>query len=88
MFGKVQETPQKEAIPFCPRSPYGFATLFAHWTTMNCRESLGMFASTGILFNHESPLREKKFVTRQVTDSVARICLGVKDQLVLGTLDA
>ena len=88
MFGKVQETPQKETTPFYPRSPYGFAKLFAHWATINYRESHGMFASSGILFNHESPLRGKEFVTRKVTDSVARICLGLQDQLVLGNLDA
>ena len=88
MFGKVQETPQKETTPFYPRSPYGFAKLFAHWATINYRESHGIFASSGILFNHESPLRGKEFVTRKVTDSVARICLGLQDQLVLGNLDA
>ena len=88
MFGKVQETPQTETTPFYPRSPYGFAKLFAHWATINYRESHGMFASSGILFNHESPLRGKEFVTRKVTDSVAKIYLGLQDQLVLGNLDA
>ena len=88
MFGKIQETPQNENTPFYPRSPYGIAKLFAHWSTINYRESYGMFASSGILFNHESPLRGKEFVTRKVTDGVARIYLGLQDKLVLGNLDA
>lgn len=88
MFGKVQAIPQKEDTPFYPRSPYGVAKLYAHWMTVNYRESYGMFASSGILFNHESPLRGREFVTRKITDSVAKIKLGKLDVLELGNLDA
>jgi GDPmannose 4,6-dehydratase len=88
MFGKVQETPQTERTPFWPRSPYGVAKVYAHWITVNYRESYGMFACNGILFNHESPRRGKEFVTRKVTDAVARIKLGLQKELKLGNLDA
>jgi len=88
MFGKVQEIPQTEATPFYPRSPYGVAKLFAHWMTINYRESYGIFAASGILFNHESPLRGKEFVTRKITDTVAQIHLGKAAALYLGNLDA
>jgi GDPmannose 4,6-dehydratase len=88
MFGEVQEVPQSESTPFYPRSPYGVAKLFAHWSTVNYRESHGIFASSGILFNHESPLRGKEFVTRKITDSVAKIALGKLDTLELGNLNA
>ena len=88
MFGKVQEIPQKETTPFYPRSPYGVAKLYAHWMTINYRESYNIFGSSGILFNHESPLRGKEFVTRKITDSVAKIKLGILDTLELGNLDA
>ncbi|MDU4056212.1 MAG: GDP-mannose 4,6-dehydratase [Pseudomonas oryzihabitans] len=88
MFGLVQAVPQSEDTPFYPRSPYGVAKLYAHWMTVNYRESYGLFASSGILFNHESPLRGKEFVTRKITDAVARIHLGVQDVLELGNLDA
>lgn len=88
MFGKVQEIPQTEATNFYPRSPYGVAKLFAHWTTINYRESYGIFGASGILFNHESPLRGKEFVTRKITDAVARIVLGKLDALELGNIDA
>jgi len=88
MFGKVQETPQTERTPFWPRSPYGVAKVYGHWITVNYRESYEMFCCSGILFNHESPWRGKEFVTRKVTDAVARIKLGVQDQLKLGNLDA
>ncbi|HEX4725039.1 MAG TPA: GDP-mannose 4,6-dehydratase [Pseudonocardiaceae bacterium] len=88
MFGKVQAVPQNESTSFYPRSPYGVAKLFAHWTTVNYRESYGLFGSSGILFNHESPLRGREFVTRKVTDSVAKIKLGKLDVLELGNLDA
>ena len=88
MFGKVQAVPQNEATPFYPRSPYGCAKLFAHWSTVNYRESYGIFASSGILFNHESPLRGKEFVTRKITDGVAKIKLGHLKELALGNLDA
>jgi len=88
MFGKVQEIPQMESTPFYPRSPYGVAKLYAHWMIVNYRESYGVFASSGILFNHESPLRGKEFVTRKITDSVAKIRLGKLDRLELGNLDA
>jgi GDPmannose 4,6-dehydratase len=88
MFGKVQAIPQTEETPFYPRSPYGVAKLFAHWMTVNYRESYGMFASSGILFNHESPLRGREFVTRKITDSVAKIKLGQLSHLELGNLDA
>jgi GDPmannose 4,6-dehydratase len=88
MFGKVQAVPQKEDTPFYPRSPYGVAKLYAHWMTVNYRESYGIFGSSGILFNHESPLRGREFVTRKITDSVAKIHLGQLDVLELGNLDA
>jgi len=88
MFGKVQDVPQSEETPFYPRSPYGVAKLFAHWMTINYRESYDMFGCSGILFNHESPLRGKEFVTRKITDTVAKIHLGQADVLELGNLDA
>ena len=88
MFGKVQAVPQTESTPFWPRSPYGVAKLFAHWATVNYRESFGIFGASGILFNHESPLRGREFVTRKITDGVARIKLGKLDTLELGNLDA
>lgn len=88
MFGKVQAIPQTETTPFWPRSPYGVAKLYAHWITVNYRESYDIFASSGILFNHESPLRGREFVTRKITDSVAKISLGEMDCLELGNLDA
>jgi len=88
MFGKVQAVPQAEDTPFWPRSPYGVAKLYAHWITVNYRESYGIFGSSGILFNHESPLRGREFVTRKITDSVAKIKLGKLDCLELGNLDA
>jgi GDPmannose 4,6-dehydratase len=88
MFGKVQAIPQIETTPFYPRSPYGVAKLYAHWITVNYRESYGIFGSSGILFNHESPLRGREFVTRKITDSVAKIALGKLDRLELGNLDA
>ena len=88
MFGKVQAIPQVESTPFYPRSPYGVAKLYAHWMTVNYRESYGIFGASGILFNHESPLRGREFVTRKITDSVAKIQLGQLDVLELGNLDA
>jgi GDPmannose 4,6-dehydratase len=88
MFGMVQQVPQTEETPFYPRSPYGVAKLFAHWMTINYRESYGIFGASGILFNHESPLRGKEFVTRKITDAVARIKLGANEVLELGNLDA
>ncbi|TWI66065.1 GDPmannose 4,6-dehydratase [Desulfobotulus alkaliphilus] len=88
MFGKVQAVPQNEDTPFYPRSPYGAAKLYAHWMTVNYRESYGIFAASGILFNHESPLRGLEFVTRKITDAVAKISLGKLDVLELGNLDA
>jgi GDPmannose 4,6-dehydratase len=88
MFGKAQTFPQDETTPFYPRSPYGFAKLFAHWATVNYRESFGIHASSGILFNHESPLRGREFVTRKITWSLARIRHGKLDMLELGNLDA
>lgn len=88
MFGKVQAIPQVETTPFYPRSPYGVAKLYAHWTTINYRESYDIFATSGILFNHESPLRGREFVTRKVTDTLAKISLGLHDILELGNLDA
>jgi GDPmannose 4,6-dehydratase len=88
MFGKVQETPQKETTAFYPRSPYGVAKVYGHWITVNYRESYGIFAASGILFNHESPRRGMEFVTRKVTDGVARIKLGLAKELRLGNLDA
>ena len=88
MFGKVQAIPQSESTPFYPRSPYGVAKLYAHWMTINYRESYGIFGSSGILFNHESPLRGREFVTRKITDSMAKIRLGMLDVLELGNMDA
>lgn len=88
MFGKVQAVPQVESTPFYPRSPYGVAKLYAHWITVNYRESYNIFGSSGILFNHESPLRGREFVTRKITDAVAKIKLGKLDCLALGNLDA
>jgi GDPmannose 4,6-dehydratase len=88
MFGNVPEEPQHEATPFWPRSPYGVAKVYGHWITVNFRESYGLFACSGILFNHESPLRGKEFVTRRITDAVARIKLGVQQKIRVGNLDA
>ncbi len=88
MFGKVQEIPQRETTPFYPRSPYACAKVFAHWQTINYRESYGLFASNGILFNHESPRRGETFVTRKITRAVARIVAGQQKKLYLGNLDA
>src|SRR5919199_1367509 len=88
MFGKVQEVPQTERTPFYPRSPYGVAKVYGHWITVNYRESYGLFACSGILFNHESPRRGREFVTRKVTDGVARIKLGLAKELRLGNLQA
>lgn len=88
MFGKVQEIPQAEETPFYPRSPYGIAKLYAHWMTINYRESYGIFGSSGILFNHESPLRGLEFVTRKITNAVAQIFLGKEMVLELGNMDA
>ncbi len=88
LYGKVQEVPQKETTPFYPRSPYGVSKLYAHWMVTNYRESYDMFACSGILFNHESPLRGMEFVTRKISDSVAKISTGLQDCLELGNLDA
>jgi GDPmannose 4,6-dehydratase len=88
MFGKVQEIPQSENTPFYPRSPYGVAKLYAHWITKNYREAYGIFACSGILFNHESPVRGETFVTRKIAQAVSRIFLGLQDNLFLGNLDA
>ena len=88
MFGRVQETPQTEKTPFYPRSPYGVAKLYAHWITVNYRESYNMFAASGILFNHESPRRGLEFVTRKITHTAAKIKLGLAKELRLGNLDA
>jgi len=88
MFGKVQAVPQVEDTPFYPRSPYGVAKLYAHWMTINYRESYGIFGTSGILFNHESPLRGREFVTRKITDAVSKIVLNKLDVLELGNLDA
>lgn len=88
LYGKVQETPQKESTPFYPRSPYAAAKLYAYWITVNYREAYGMFACNGILFNHESPLRGETFVTRKITQAAAKIALGSQDTLYLGNLDA
>jgi GDPmannose 4,6-dehydratase len=88
MFGKVQETPQKETTPFYPRSPYGVAKVYGHWITVNYREAYGMYACNGILFNHESPVRGETFVTRKITRGLARIALGLQDCVHLGNLDA
>jgi GDPmannose 4,6-dehydratase len=88
LFGQVQEIPQRETTPFYPRSPYGVAKLYAYWITVNYRESYGMFASNGVLFNHESPRRHETFVTRKVTRAAAAIKLGLREKLFLGNLDA
>jgi len=88
MFGKVREVPQKETTPFYPRSPYGVAKVYGHFITVNYRESYGIFACSGILFNHESPRRGLEFVTRKITDGAVRIKLGLADKLALGNLDA
>jgi GDPmannose 4,6-dehydratase len=88
MFGKVVESPQRETTPFYPRSPYGVAKVYGHWITVNYRESFGLYAVSGILFNHESPRRGLEFVTRKVTDAVARIKLGIGHEVRLGNLDA
>jgi GDPmannose 4,6-dehydratase len=88
MFGKVQEVPQRETTPFYPRSPYGVSKAYGHWITVNYRESYGLFATSGILFNHESPRRGLEFVTRKVTNGVARIKHGLDDELRLGNLEA
>src|ERR1051325_11063428 len=88
MFGKVRETPQTENTPFYPRSPYGVAKVYAYWITVNYREAYGMYACNGILFNHESPLRGETFVTRKITRGLARIAMGLEQQLFLGNMDA
>ena len=88
LYGKVQEIPQKETTPFYPRSPYAVAKLYAYWITVNYRESYGMYACNGILFNHESPLRGETFVTRKITRAVAKMGLGLQDKLYLGNMDA
>lgn len=88
MFGKVQTVPQNEQTPFYPRSPYGVAKLYAHWMTVNYRESYGIFGASGILFNHESPLRGREFVTRKITDGIAKIKQGKLDRLELGNMNA
>lgn len=88
MFGKVQEIPQTEKTPYYPRSPYGVAKLYAHWITVNYRESYGLFACSGILFNHESPLRGLEFVTRKLTNAVARINYGLQDKVIVGNMDS
>ncbi len=88
MFGKVTESPQHEGTPFHPRSPYGVAKVYGHWMTVNYREAYGLYAVSGILFNHESPRRGMEFVTRKVSDGAARIALGLADSLALGNLDA
>jgi len=88
LFGKVQETPQRETTPFYPRSPYGAAKLYAYWITVNYREAYGIYACNGILFNHESPIRGETFVTRKITRALARIKLGLQERLYLGNLDA
>ena len=88
MFGAARQEPQNEQTPFYPRSPYGVAKVYGHWITINYRESYGIFACSGILFNHESPLRGKEFVTRKVSDAVARIKLGLQDKLPLGNIEA
>jgi GDPmannose 4,6-dehydratase len=88
LYGKVQEIPQKETTPFCPRSPYACAKLYAYWITVNYRESYGMYACNGILFNHESPMRGETFVTRKATRAAARIKLGLQDKLYIGNIDS
>jgi GDPmannose 4,6-dehydratase len=88
LYGKVQEVPQSENTPFYPRSPYAVAKIYAYWITVNYREAYGLFASNGILFNHESPIRGETFVTRKITRAVSRIALGLQDKLYLGNLDS
>ena len=88
LYGKVQEIPQNENTPFYPRSPYAVAKMYAYWITVNYREAYGIFASNGILFNHESPIRGETFVTRKITRAVSRIALGLQDKFYLGNLDA
>ena len=88
LYGKVQEVPQTETTPFYPRSPYAVAKMYAYWITVNYREAYGMFASNGILFNHESPIRGETFVTRKITRAVSRIALGLQDKFYLGNLDS
>jgi GDPmannose 4,6-dehydratase len=88
LYGKVQEIPQKETTPFYPRSPYAVAKLYAYWITVNYRESYGMYACNGILFNHESPIRGETFVTRKVTRAAARIKIGLQDKLFMGNIDS
>jgi GDPmannose 4,6-dehydratase len=88
MFGLVQEVPQKETTPFYPRSPYGVAKLYAHWITVNYREAYGIFACSGILFNHESPVRGETFVTRKITQAACKIKLGIQEKLLIGNLDS
>ena len=88
LYGLVQEIPQRESTPFYPRSPYAVAKLYAYWITVNYRESYGMYACNGVLFNHESPRRGETFVTRKITNAVARIKLGLQDEIVLGNIDS
>jgi GDPmannose 4,6-dehydratase len=88
MFGRVRETPQRETTPFHPRSPYGVAKLYGHWITVNYRESYGIFAASGILFNHESPRRGREFVTRKIAEGAARVALGLAESLALGNLES
>jgi GDPmannose 4,6-dehydratase len=88
MYGKVRETPQNESTPFHPRSPYAVAKVYGHWITVNYRESYGLYAVSGILFNHESPRRGREFVTRKITEAAARVKLGLQDELLLGNLEA
>ena len=88
LYGKVQEVPQTENTPFYPRSPYAVAKMYAYWITVNYREAYGMFASNGILFNHESPIRGETFVTRKITRAVSRIALGIQDKFYLGNIDS
>ena len=88
LYGKVQEVPQTETTPFYPRSPYAVAKMYAYWITVNYREAYGLFASNGILFNHESPIRGETFVTRKITRAVSRIALGLQDKFYLGNLDS
>jgi GDPmannose 4,6-dehydratase len=88
LYGKVQEVPQTETTPFYPRSPYAVAKMYAYWITVNYREAYGIFASNGILFNHESPIRGETFVTRKITRAVSRIALGLQDKFYIGNLDA
>jgi GDPmannose 4,6-dehydratase len=88
MYGKIQENPQRETTPFYPRSPYGAAKVYAHWITVNYREAYGLFACSGILFNHESPMRGETFVSRKITRGLSRIRVGLQDTLHLGNLDS